>query len=174
LVLAPGPLRLEHIVDQVSALISRHPYFERVSMQCVDISLDDGIMTMVNAGHPYPVLYSTRYGRCDRLAVRGPLLHARPNTLDTGAFRARHAEIGAGCVIVLVTDGITEGGPIKDPYGYRLTSAVERNASGGAKRVSEAILDDWRNYQGEDPATDDATILVLVVGAQARSLTNAN
>jgi serine phosphatase RsbU (regulator of sigma subunit) len=164
LVLAPGPLGLERVVDQVTALISRHSYFEHVSMQCVDIALDEGVMTMVNAGHPYPVLYSTRYSRCDRLAVRGPLLHARPvDVREASAFRARHAEIGAGSVIVLVSDGITEGGPIKDPYGYRFTSVIERHASASAKSLCDAIVSDWRNHRGEDPATDDATILVLVL-----------
>jgi len=144
-------------------------------MQCVDIALDDGIMTMVNAGHPYPVLYSTGYARCDRLAVRGPLLHSRPiDTLDAGAFRARHAEIFDGSIVVLITDGITEGGPIKDPYGYRFTSVVESSAGAGAKAVCDAIVNDWRSHQGDDPATDDATILVLVVNDEPRSLTNAH
>jgi hypothetical protein len=158
LVLAPGQLRLDYIMDQLSALISRHPYFERVSMQCVDVALDEGTMTMVNAGHPYPVVYSTRYGRCDRLAVRGPLLHARPiETPPAGAFRVRHAEIGVGFVVVLVSDGITEAGPIQNPYGYRFTSMVEQNAGGGARSICQAILDHWRYHIGVDAANDDAT-----------------
>src|SRR5262249_13107501 len=157
-----GQLRLDAIMDQLSALISRHPYFERVSMQCVDVALDEQTMTMVNAGHPYPVLYSTRYGRCDRLAVRGPLLHARQvETSEPGSYRPRHAEIGTGFIIVLVSDGITEGGLINNPYGYRFTSAIEQNAGATARTICEAILQDWRQHQGVDAATDDATILVL-------------
>jgi hypothetical protein len=164
LVLAPGPLRLDAVMDQLSALISRHPYFERVSMQCVDIALGERTMTMANAGHPYPVLYSTRYQRCDRLAVRGPLLHARQiDTSEARSYRVRHAEIEAGFIIVLVSDGITEGGSINNPYGYRFTSVIERNAGGTARSICEAILYDWRQHQRVDAATDDATILVLAL-----------
>jgi hypothetical protein len=168
LVLAPGPLRLDHVMEQLSALISGHPYFERVSMQCVDVALDEGMMTMVNAGHPYPVVYSTHYGRCDRLAVRGPLLHARPiETPPAGAFRVRHAEIGVGFVVVLVSDGITEAGPIQNPYGYRFTSVVEQNAGGGARSICQAILNHWRHHIGVDAASDDATVLVLALLGEA-------
>jgi hypothetical protein len=163
LVLAPGSLRLDQVMEQLSTLISRHPYFERVSMQCVDLALDEEIMTMVNAGHPYPVVYSTHYGRCDRLAVRGPLLHVHPFERPSASFRVRHTEIGVGFVVVLVSDGITEAGPIQDPYGYRFTSVIEQNAGGGAKRICQAILDHWRQYIGVDAATDDATILVLAL-----------
>jgi hypothetical protein len=167
LVLAPGPLRLDRVMDQLSALISRHPYFERVSMQCLEIALDEGIMTMVNAGHPYPVLYSTRYGRCDRLAVRGPLLHARPiEAPATGAYRPRHAEIGAESIIALVSDGITEGGPIDSPYGYRFTSVIEGNAAASARGLCEAIVNDWRRHQRVDAIADDATVIVFVVSGR--------
>ena len=93
---------------------------------------ENGVMTMASAGHPYPVLYSTRYGRCDRLPVRGPLLPAPELTTEMRPYRVRHAEIGRGDVVVLVSDGITEGGPVADPYGYRFTEVVERHATEGA------------------------------------------
>jgi serine phosphatase RsbU (regulator of sigma subunit) len=176
LVLAPGSVRLPEIMNQLSASISRHPYFERVSLQCVDAALDEGIMTMANAGHPYPVLYSTRYGRCDRLAVRGPLLHAgHVTTSGTGSYRARHAEISPGSVVVLVSDGITEAGPIYNPYGYRFTSVIERHVGASAKTIGEAIVSDWRDHRGKDAPADDATVLVLAfTGSAQGNSANAN
>jgi Stage II sporulation protein E (SpoIIE)/TIR domain len=162
LVSSPGALQLGQVVGQLSFTISRHPYFERVSMQCVEVALDGGMITVASAGHPYPVLYSNRYGRCDRLPVRGPLLHAQL-AAEMRPYHVRHAEIGTGDVLVLVSDGITEGGPLNEPYGYRFTSVIQSHAGSGAKKICEAILADWRAHLAGRPALDDATILVLAV-----------
>jgi sigma-B regulation protein RsbU (phosphoserine phosphatase) len=164
LALAPGPLHLGRLLSQLSASISRHAYFERVSMQCLEFALDEGVVAAASAGHPYPVLYSARYQRCDRLPVRGRLLHARQATPgEARAYELRHAEIGAGDVVVLVSDGITEGRPGPDVYGYRFVRVIERHAGASAKTICEAILDDWRSHLSGEPPPDDAAILVLAV-----------
>ena len=152
------------ILKRISESVSHHEYFERVSMQCVELSLEEGALQIVSAGHPYPVLYSPRYGRSDRLPVRGPLLHApQRGSADLPSYQVRHAEVEAGSVIVLVSDGITDGGPLEKPYGYRFTSVLERCAHESAQAIASAILDDWRSYLGDQPQMDDATILVMVV-----------
>lgn len=164
LVLAAGPLHLGRTLSELSSLVSGHQLFESVSLQCVEISLQDDVATVASAGHPYPVLYSTRYRRCDRLPVRGPLLHAQQSRGDERrAYELRHVEIGDGDVIVLVSDGVTEGGPLSDPYGYRFGRVVEDKAGAGARTIAEAILGDWRSHLRDEPPIDDGAILVMTL-----------
>jgi serine phosphatase RsbU (regulator of sigma subunit) len=69
----------------------------------------------------------------------------------------------SGDVIVLVSDGIVDGGPVDDPYGYRFIDVIERHVHDSARRICEAIIDSWRNHLDDRPAADDATIVVLKV-----------
>jgi sigma-B regulation protein RsbU (phosphoserine phosphatase) len=164
LVLAPGPLHLGRTLSELSSLVSGHQHLECVSLQCVEINLRDGVATVASAGHPYPVLYSTRYRRCDRLPVRGPLLHAQQSPGDERrAYELRHVEIGDGDAIVLVSDGVTQGGPLSEPYGYRFSRVVEEKAGAAAEAIGEAILDDWRSHLRGEPPVDDAAILVMTL-----------
>jgi serine phosphatase RsbU (regulator of sigma subunit) len=164
LVSSAGAPHVDQILNQVSATISRHRYFERVSMQCVEVMLDRALLTLASAGHPYPVVYSARYNRCDRLPVHGSLLYAEyPGTSEAPPYRVRHADMESGDVIVLVSDGIVDGGRVDDPYGYRFIDVIERHVHDSARRICEAIIDSWRNHLDDRPAADDATIVVLKV-----------
>jgi hypothetical protein len=162
LVLAPGRFHLGQVLDQLSAVVSKHSYFERVSMQCVEVALDAGTIAFASAGHPYPVLYSARYRGCDRLTVQGALLHGvQVDHIEPRPYEVRHAEAEAGQIVVLVSDGITEGGAVEDPYGYRFMPVIERHAGDSARTICEAIVADWRAYLAGALPTDDATIVVL-------------
>ena len=71
---------------------------------------------------------------------------------------------GPGDVLVLLTDGLTEGhGLGTHGYGYRFTDVVERLSDGSAKTIGEAILDDWRDYPRTEPYFDDVTVIVIRV-----------
>ena len=167
MILAPGSLHLGQLLGQVSATISKHAHFERVSMQTVALDPVEGVLDIASAGHPYPVLYSARYGRCDRLPVRGGLLHAQLGEDSDGRpYELRHVEIGDGDVLVLVSDGIIEPGPLANPYGYRFADVVVKSLGQSARSIAAAIIADWRQYLGGQPPADDAAVLVLVVGAQ--------
>ena len=164
LVRSPGTLHLGRLLTRVSTTIATHAHFARVSMQLVSLDLASGVAELASAGHPYPVLYSARYGRCDRLPVRGVLLHAQQaGHGEAPAYELRHAEIGAGDVLVLVSDGMTEAGPEPAPYGYRFAKTVSENAGAGAKAIADAILRDWRTHLAGKPPADDAAILVLAL-----------
>src|SRR4029453_17303443 len=155
------------IATEFSSLVSGHQLFESVSLQCVEISLQDGVATVASAGHPYPVLYSTRYRRCDRLPVRGPLLlvQQRPGD-ERRAYELRHVEIGDGDAIVLVSDGVTQGGPPSEPYGYRFSHVVEEKAGADAEAIGEAILNDWRSHLRGEPPVHDAALLVITLNSR--------
>ena len=149
-----------HLLDEIRRTIQPAAYFDRISMQCVEIDAAAGRLRLANAGHPAPVLYSAKRRASDRLTVMGPLFD-RENV--TTAYRARSAEISEGDVLVLVSDGLTEGGRLQEPYGYRFTSILEQLASASAQAIGERILDDWRAHPRSPEWIDDVTVVVAVL-----------
>jgi serine phosphatase RsbU (regulator of sigma subunit) len=120
---------------------------------------------MANAGHPYPVHYSSRRGQCDVLPLRGDLLHDRISDNSTTApYEEYRVAIAPGDVIVLITDGLTEDHVMRgDPYGYRFTAIVEARSRESAETIGEAILDGWKVHPREDDAGDDVSVIVIRV-----------
>jgi stage II sporulation SpoE-like protein len=164
LVLDSSQVHLGDLMATLDRTISAHPYFERVSMQCVELDPAAGLMKLASAGHPYPVLYSARREKCDRLPLRGDLLHARFAGDPLPHFEQRRAEIAPGDVLVLVTDGLTEGHLLQgDPYSYRFMRIIEAAPRGGARAIGEAILDDWQNHHREGDYADDVTVIVTAI-----------
>ncbi len=165
LVSETGQLHLGKIMDHLNSTISAHEYFKCISMQCVNIDPARGTLAIVNAAQPYPVLYSARRGKCDRLPVRGNVLQPLlPEGMTPEHYKERHAEITRGDILVLLTDGLTEGHLLMgDPYGYRFTQIVERMAGQSAKYIGEAILDDWRSHNREGDYADDVTVIIAVM-----------
>jgi serine phosphatase RsbU (regulator of sigma subunit) len=155
---------LGELLGRVNALVSGHDYFETVAMQCVEIDVRAGLLTLANAGVPAPALYSARWQTCDVLPVRGGLLHAAADPGDIPRWQQRRAEVGPGDVLVLVTDGLTEGNRLRPGgYGYRFKELVKARAGQGARAVGEAVLDDWRAYPREGDYADDVTVVVATV-----------
>jgi serine phosphatase RsbU (regulator of sigma subunit) len=156
-------LHLGEVLARLNDTLASQDYFERVSMQCVEVDPTNGIVRMANAGHPYPVHYSSRRGRCDILPLRGDLLHdLMTSSPNASAYEEYSVTIGSGDVIVLMTDGLTEDHVLNgDPYGYRFTAIIEVHAKERAETIGEAILDSWRAHPREDDAGDDASVVVI-------------
>jgi hypothetical protein len=157
------PLQLTEVLAKLNATLRDHDYFERVSMQCIEFDPGRGVLRIANAGHPYPVHYSARRGKCDILPVQGSLLH---NPLERVADRYEEYSltIGRGDIVVLVTDGLTESHVILgDPYGYRFMATIEGRAAQSAQSIGEAILDSWRAHPREEDYADDVSVVVVGV-----------
>jgi serine phosphatase RsbU (regulator of sigma subunit) len=76
--------------------------------------------------------------------------------------RQRHAEIYPGDVLVMVSDGLTEGhGIAADPYGYRFERLIPDLAPRGARAMGESILEDWLSHSEDAVYVDDVTVVVL-------------
>ena len=156
-------LHLGDVLARLNDTLAAHDYFERVSMQCIEVDPTNGIARMANAGHPYPVQYSSRRAKCDILPLRGDLLHdlMRDNS-NTRPYEEYSVTVGAGDVMVLITDGLSEDHVMKgDPYGYRFTAIIEARAKESAETIGEAILDSWRAHPREDDAGDDVSVVVI-------------
>jgi hypothetical protein len=167
LVTEPATVQVGEVLKKLNLTLEAHDYFRSVSMQCVEFDLGSGILHIANAGHPYPVHYSANRGKCDILPVLGTLLHSplrQPSRLEQ--YEEYGIDIGPGDIVVLVTDGLTEGHLLKgDPYKYRFTGIVERHANEGAETIGEAILSDWRRHPREGDFADDASVIVIKVDA---------
>jgi serine phosphatase RsbU (regulator of sigma subunit) len=161
-----GRLSLGEILKRIDVTIRDYDYFKRISMQCADIDPKRGIVHIANAGHPWPVHYSARRGKCDILPLGGQLLHSRISASgDAGEFPEYSLTLGPGDVLTLVTDGLTEDHVFAgEPYGYRFTSIVEARASQGARAIGDAILDDWTAHPRELDMGDDISVIVIVAG----------
>jgi hypothetical protein len=160
-----GPLDLANLLARINSTIRSHEHFRRISMQCVELDPGRGVFRIANAGHPYPVHYSARRRRCDILPVRGDLLHdfvVKPSGVDL--YEQYAVEIGPGDILVLISDGLTEGHLLTgDPYGYRFTGMVEARAGESARRIGEAILDSWKAHPREDDSADDVSVIAVTV-----------
>jgi serine phosphatase RsbU (regulator of sigma subunit) len=135
-------------------------------MQCVDVIPGQGLLTLANAGHPYPVLYSASCCSCDRLPVRGALLHAKePDDSGARQHRLRHADLSDGDVIVLVSDGMMDCAVDDDADGYRFMEVITANAQHTAKRICASIVSHWHRRRHGAAPSDDVTVIVIKVGA---------
>ncbi|HIE02558.1 MAG TPA: response regulator, partial [Thiotrichaceae bacterium] len=71
--------------------------------------------------------------------------------------------LNAGDVVVLYTDGITESENIdKQMYGLeRLCEVIRQNWQQTAQEIQQAVIEDVRQFIGEQKVFDDITLLVL-------------
>jgi serine phosphatase RsbU (regulator of sigma subunit) len=174
LVQEKSTIHVGEILSKLNSTIGGSQYFERISMQCVNLNPGQGILHIANAGHPDPILYSVRSGKCDPLPLFGDLLHD-PFELDAEAsvYDEYAAEITPGDILVLLTDGLIEAHRLDgNQYGHRFTKIIEDNAGRASKAIGEAILDDWRVHPRDEDYADDVTIVVITVNAFDRQNTS--
>jgi sigma-B regulation protein RsbU (phosphoserine phosphatase) len=112
----------------------------------------------VNAGHVPPYLRRAD-GQEERLTVGGPVL----GLLDDVALDGGTLELGAGDLLAVVTDGVTEAlDPRGDEFGDErvrrvLADSGERGAAASLSALVAAV-DAWAGAAG---CTDDLTALIL-------------
>jgi serine/threonine protein phosphatase PrpC len=155
---------LVDVMQEMEAFIAEHPFFETLSLQVVSVDRDQGIATIVNGGMPFPVRYNFAGGRCDRLPVGGELLGSRLDATKVPHYDARRTEMLSGDVLVLVSDGLTEGrGSGEGRFRYRFMPLIKEHAGRSAMAIGEAILGEWRSHPREEDVADDVTVVVVRV-----------
>ena len=158
------------LIDEVAQAIIAHDFFDTLALQCAILDPARNFLTLANAGLPYPVLYSARRGKCERLPVSGPLIFARASDEPPLRFRQRRVELDTGDILLMVTDGLTESrGLAGTPFGYRFAELVESLAGRDAHVIGESILSEWRTFPRRDDHFDDVSVLVVKIAATKRS-----
>jgi serine phosphatase RsbU (regulator of sigma subunit)/CRP-like cAMP-binding protein len=123
----------------------------------------------VNAGHNPPLLWRKKSGRLERLSQHALALGVTPDF----EYESQQVELGAGDVLVLYTDGVTEAVNAGDElFGdARLAEIVKHTASTlpmmhAANAVIQAIDRGVKDFVGARPLADDVTMVVLSAASE--------
>jgi GAF domain-containing protein len=148
------------VLDRVNDLLeadAQHGMF--VTTVYAVLSLETGELVYANAGHPPPLLSRVRTPELVRLGTGGMALGVMPGT----HLEERSVALEPGDHLIFYTDGITEAfSPEDEIYGDgRLEVTVRAISDGSAQAVLEAIDDSVSAFVGDNPATDDVTLMVL-------------
>jgi len=138
---------LRQLASRMNQHLSRHTPGDRFAT-AVFIVLDheSGTLTFVNAGHNPPILVSA--GKTERLNATGIPL----GMFDHSAYDARSSVLAPGGVLLVFTDGLTDGIRADDPDAH-LAATVTRQPDLSVSRIRALC----------DPALieDDVTIVRL-------------
>ncbi len=117
-----------------------------------------GKLDYCSAGHP-PALLLRANGKLESLSEGGPLLGVVP----TATFDRGNAQLGAGEVLLICSDGILESFNEADQeFGSGRLEAELRSAQGGsADAVLFSILGAVQDFAAPRPLTDDMTLVVV-------------
>ena len=123
------------------------------------LSEKDRTLTYVNAGHNPPLLYRWRTKTFEELMPTGIFLGG----LEHQVYSSRTVEIGAGDIVILYTDGITESINGKEEmFGEdRLRSIIREHTGLSAIGMLEKILEEVNSFAVGQPQFDDITLMVI-------------
>lgn len=113
-------------------------------------------LTMVNAGHPPALLFSTSVRS---LSASGPAL----GLIEAGTFGSHAMTLVPGTVLVTYTDGVSEARNHADEeFGEGgLIQVIEGCRDAGAAPICSTVLDTIRDYRGANQDQDDVTVMVV-------------
>lgn len=116
-------------------------------------------LTYVNAGHNYPYLLRPESANVIELEANGLPL----GMVDGVNYESKQISLGHNDVLALYTDGVTEAmDKSKQQYSEeRLKEALRSSVVNPAREIKDHILEDVRIFIGQEPPSDDLTLLVL-------------
>lgn len=118
-----------------------------------------------NAGHPYPILYSSDNNRILTLAPDNSQPHCGAIGMQgvNVAFPIMNFTMNTNDIFVGFTDGLIEGtNPDGEQYGrQRVEQILMQNSNKKAEEIVEAIKNDLNGFAAGKPREDDLTIIVL-------------
>lgn len=115
-------------------------------------------LTVVNAGHPPPIVISDA-GHAQTLSASGPAL----GLIEAGEFGSHSVKLGAGSMMVAYTDGVTDAlNDAGDEYQEaHLLDLLAAHHDRSAADICAAVLDAVRVHRGMRQDQDDVTVMVI-------------
>jgi serine phosphatase RsbU (regulator of sigma subunit) len=150
-------------VRRLNGLLARTPVGDRfVTFVVAVIDPSAGTVTVVNAGHPPPILR-----RRGSASAPGPV-GAEAASIPLGCLDLPYEEavvpLEPGDAWTLYTDGITETrNPAGDLYGMERLASAAKSAPADVESFGEALLADVRRFAAGRPAGDDLTMVCFGV-----------
>jgi sigma-B regulation protein RsbU (phosphoserine phosphatase) len=129
-----------------------------VTLCCVQLMLDSGRATFVNAGHNPPLVYQAGSGDWLTVGRTGMALG-----VEASAAYAQHAlTLAGGDFVLLYTDGVTDAlDPAGEAFGTaRLRAVLEQHATASAVGLLAALERALGEFTGPAAPFDDLTLLV--------------
>jgi serine phosphatase RsbU (regulator of sigma subunit) len=122
-----------------------------------------GKLTYVSAGHERPILIRAN-GRIEQLEGNGRFL----GMLDPLELVEFSAELQPGDRLVIFSDGVPDAvNEAGTQYGYqRMRDYLKKNREWPIKFLVDGLASDVAKWQGELPAFDDLTLLILEMTKQ--------
>jgi serine phosphatase RsbU (regulator of sigma subunit) len=116
------------------------------------------ILTYANAGHPYPLRFVPRTQNVQALIAQGFMLGIIPEE----SYREQQIPLEPGDRLCFYTDGLVEArNEVGEGYGTeRLKEALVAYGHLGAGKLTEELLSDQRRFRGDQPLSDDVTLVV--------------
>jgi sigma-B regulation protein RsbU (phosphoserine phosphatase) len=118
-------------------------------------------LTYGNAGHTSGYLHRNGGGKEVLLHATGPAI----GLMEGFAVRSEELQLEAGDVLVLYTDGVTEGSnPAGEQFGLdRLTQAIDANYASPPEQLIQRILGELSEFTANTPLADDVTVVACRV-----------
>ncbi|MFM7181503.1 MAG: PP2C family protein-serine/threonine phosphatase [Verrucomicrobiales bacterium] len=122
-----------------------------------------GEVVLSRAGHDAPLLYRAKTGEVERIKCPGLALGIDEGPVFERVTRDHVFEMFPGDVLLLFTDGVNEAMDENgDEFGMdRLTALVRDHAREGASSVMEAVTSAVAVFAGDQPQSDDITLIVV-------------
>jgi serine phosphatase RsbU (regulator of sigma subunit) len=178
---AHGVGTLNEVAHRLDAGLSRRwgQYEEFVTALLAEIDPDRGKLTILNCGHPPPILISPGDGSVTVLEVRAPAPPLGLLTLGSDAGAKQVYTFKPNDQLLLYTDGVTEARdanrefyPLDERVRTLASQAQPRYMRGGKARAGSAaptlldlVRDDLLRYVGAPPDDDAALLLVRAPAA---------
>lgn len=176
---AHGVGTLNELAHRLDAGLSRRwgQYEEFVTALLAEIDPDRGTLTILNCGHPPPLLVSQADGTVTDLEVRAPAPPLGLLTLGSDAGAKRVYAFKPNDQLLLYTDGVTEARDASREF-YPLDERVKALAPqaqpklgrsgrnrGTVPTLLDLVRDDLLSYVGAPPDDDAALLLVRAPAA---------
>ena len=167
---------LNEIAHRLDAGLSRRwgQYEEFVTALLAEFDPDRGRLTILNCGHPPPLLISPADGEVTVLEVRAPAPPLGLTTLGSDAGAKEVYAFKPNDQLLLYTDGVTEARDANRefyPLDERVRALAPRTqqkqslaaklrGAGAAPTLLDLVRDDLLSYVGAPPEDDAALLLV--------------
>jgi len=154
---------LERAVQELNELLCLRTADDRfASLFWCQYEPETSSLRYVNAGHlPPMIVRRDPAGRfqVERLEAGGPVLGLLPQV----SYRGGQARAGAGDLLVMFSDGITEAANANgDDFGEQgLLKTVCDNWDCEPRRIGDAVFEQLRLFLGDDPPQDDQSLVIV-------------
>jgi sigma-B regulation protein RsbU (phosphoserine phosphatase) len=151
---------LADLTAKLNSLVFQNSPTERfITFFIMILDCEAHTLTYVNAGHNFPYLFHPQTGEIHELQASGLPL----GMIDNVKYESGQMSLSRDDVLTLYTDGVTEAmDKVHEQYSEdRLKQTILGSLANPAREIKERILEDVRVFVGQEPPSDDLTLLVL-------------